>query len=465
MRAGDFSAEQYAEALLSRCGRCRSLNAFITLEPDQVLIEARQCDLRRRLNRQLGPLHGLPIPVKDSINTCQFPTTAGTSALRHFQPGQDADVVTAIRRAGAIVLGKTNMHELSFGWTSDNRVFGPVRNPYNLAHVSGGSSGGSAAAVAARMAPLSIGEDTEGSIRVPAALCGSVGFRPTTGRYSTAGVVPITPLFDQVGPHARCVRDVALLDSVLSRAHSRAPAPLNSLAGVKLGVCRSYWFNDLDPEVEQITNDALRRLQNAGAEFIETDIPKLAQLIQLTTAAVQSRDFEPSLSRYLQHYKARVSYAQVLAAASEDVRMEILRYASPGGQYFASHATYRAAVDTYIPELRMALRTHFLRTGVLALVFPTTLVPAPLIGDDIATRIDGNAVALDVALGRNVDPGSTAGLPGLVLPAGLTAAGLPVGLEFDGPSHSDRTLLALGEALESALGAISAPSLALNETD
>jgi len=129
MRAGDFSAEQYAEALLSRCGRCRSLNAFITLEPDHVLIQARECDLRRRLNRQLGPLHGLPIPVKDSINTCQFPTTAGTSALRHFQPTQDADVVTAIRRAGAIVLGKTNMHELSFGWTSDNRLFARFEIP------------------------------------------------------------------------------------------------------------------------------------------------------------------------------------------------------------------------------------------------------------------------------------------------------------------------------------------------
>ncbi len=177
-----------------------------------MLEAARDCDRRRLAGAKSGPLFGLPIPIKDSVNTHDYPTTAGTPALRGFRPAQDAPVVKALRDAGALVLGKTNLHELSFGWTSDNHAFGAVHNPYAPTRIPGGSSGGTAAAVAAHMAPLGVAEDTQGSIRVPAALCGICGFRPTTGRYSTRGCVPISPLFDQIGPHARTVSDLALFD-------------------------------------------------------------------------------------------------------------------------------------------------------------------------------------------------------------------------------------------------------------
>src|ERR1700676_1064913 len=254
---GDLTAERYASALLAQCERGKPLNAFITLEPTRVVEAARAADHLRSSGAKLGPLHGLPIPVKDSVNTKDFPTTGGTPALRNFRPKEDAPVVRALVDAGAIVLGKTNLHELSFGWTSNNLAFGAVHNPYDPKRIPGGSSGGTAVAVATRMAPLGVGEDHEGSIRVPAAMCGICGFRATTGRYPSTGVVPISELFDQVGPHARTVADLALFDSVITADWT--PMRGSSLKGVKLGIGRDYWFRDLHPEVEHITAAALRK--------------------------------------------------------------------------------------------------------------------------------------------------------------------------------------------------------------
>ena len=284
MSKGALTSERYAQALLARCQSAHALNAFITLDPALVLEAARGRDHERHAGAKPGPLFGLPIPVKDSVNTKDYPTTGGTPALRHFRPSQDAPVVAALRGAGALVLGKTNLHELSYGWTSNNLAFGPVRNPYDPSRIPGGSSGGTAAAIAARLAPLGIAEDTEGSIRVPAALCGIAGFRPTTGRYSTRGCVPISPLFDQVGPHARSVADLALFDSVVANDWQRLQAA--PLKGLRLGVVRDYWFTDLDPEVERHTELALARLKEAGALIVETQLPGLASLIDLTTDAV-----------------------------------------------------------------------------------------------------------------------------------------------------------------------------------
>jgi indoleacetamide hydrolase len=456
MVRGDIAAERYAATLLRRCEMGRVLNAFITLEPERVLEAARACDRRRGTRVALGPLHGLPVPIKDSVNTRDYPTTAGTSALRRFRPQEDAAVVRNLMGAGAIVLGKTNLHELSFGWTSNNQAFGPVRNPYDTARIAGGSSGGTAAAVAARMAPLGVAADTEGSIRVPAALCGIAGFRPTTGRYPTAGVAPISALFDQVGSHARSVADLLLFDSVVAPA----PAPMRptTLAGVRLAVDRDYWFTDLHPEVERIATESLRKLQNAGAELVEARLPGLARLIELTTSAVQSHDFAPAVTEYLERYHAGVSFEQLLAAASEDVRHDIAACASPGGRDCVPDSAYLAARDLFLPELREACRQYFASTGADAIVFPTTMIPAPRIGEH-ALEVRGKRVSFRTAIARNIAPGSTAGLPGLVLPAGLTVDGLPVSLEFDGPAGTDRVLLSIGLALEAALGRLPAPVL------
>ena len=455
MRRGELTAERYAGALLARCAAERALNAFISFEPARVLEAARAADRRRASGAALGALHGLPVPVKDSLNTREYPTTAGTPALRAFRPKLDAPIVDALVTAGAIVLGKTNLHELSYGWTSNNLAFGAVHNPYDPTRIPGGSSGGTAAAVAAGLAPLGVAEDTEGSIRVPAALCGIAGLRPTTGRYSTAGAVPISALFDQVGPHARCVADLALFDAVATGDH-RPLAPA-TLKGVRLAVARGYWFGGLDPEVERVTAEALRKLQAAGVELIEAEVPELATLIDLITAQVQNHDVRTDLPKYLQAYGAGVSFDEVVAAASADIRRLFARDVLPGGPNFVSEAVYRAAVDVHLPKLKATMAGYFAHTGAAAIVFPATMITAPRIGEDAEVTIGGQRVPFDVAIARNIDPGSTAGLPGLVLPAGLAADGLPVALEFDAPAGSDRALLELGLALERALGPLPPP--------
>jgi Asp-tRNA(Asn)/Glu-tRNA(Gln) amidotransferase A subunit family amidase len=455
MSRGELAAERYAQALLERCHAARELNAFITIEPQRVLEDARARDSERRAGAKPGPLFGLPIPVKDSVNTRDYRTTGGTPALRNFRPKEDAPLVAALKAAGAIVLGKTNLHELSFGWTSNNRAYGAVRNPYDRARIPGGSSGGTAAAIAARLAPLGVAEDTEGSIRVPAAFCGIAGFRPSTGRYSTQGCVPISPLFDQVGPLARTAADLFLFDAAVT-GEARPPA-VGSLRGVRLGVVRDYWFTDLDPQVERITNLALERLKTAGVELIDTQMPGLAKLIDLTTDQVQNHDVRIALPRYLEEYGTGVSFEELIARASPDIQAVFRSDVLPGGANFVTEPVYAAARDRYLPELRRLYQDYFSRTGVAAMVFPAVRVPAPLIGEETTIQIRDRPVIFESAVARNIAPGSTAGVPGLVLPAGLTAAGLPVALEFDAPAGGDRALLALGAALERALGTIPAP--------
>jgi indoleacetamide hydrolase len=457
MSQGSLTVERYAQALLARCQSARDLNAFISLDPAHVLEDARARDRERHAGTKTGPLFGLPIPVKDSVNTRDYPTTGGTPALRHFRPKEDAPVVAALRSAGAILLGKTNLHELSYGWTSNNLAFGAVRNPYDHSRIPGGSSGGTASAVAARLAPLGIAEDTEGSIRVPAALCGIAGFRPTTGRYPTRGCVPISPLFDQVGPHARSVADLVLFDSVVANDWSAFEAA--PLAGVRLGVVRDYWFTDLDPEVEQLTQLALSRLAAAGAQIVDTQLPGLASLIELTTDNVQNHDVRIALAAYLKDYGAGVDFDALIAQASADIQKLFRSDVLPGGANFVTEAEYAAARDQHLPALRHLYREYFAKNRLSAIVFPATQVPAPRIGES-TIDVRGRPLPFDTVIARNIAPGSTAGLPGLVLPAGLTRSGLPVAIEFDAPAGADRALLALGAGAEHILGPVPAPSTA-----
>lgn len=455
MSQGALTAERYAQALLARCRSEHELNAFITLDPDRVLEDARARDRERRSGARSGPLFGLPIPVKDSVNTRDYPTTGGTPALRHFHPAADAPVVAALRAAGAVVLGKTNLHELSFGWTSNNLAFGAVRNPYDLSRIPGGSSGGTAAAIAARLAPLGVAEDTEGSIRVPAAFCGIAGFRPTTGRYSTKGCVPISPLFDQVGPHARKVADLALFDSVVANDGRTLEAA--ALKGLRLGMVRDYWFTDLDPEVERLAALAIARLEAAGVQVIETQLPGLARLIALTTNPVQNHDVRVALPQYLKEYGAGVDFDTLVAQASPDIQGVFRSDVLPGGANFITEAAYAAARDQYLPALRTLYRDFFARNQVAAMIFPTTLVAAPRIGEETTVEVRGKALPFETVVARNIAPGSTAGLPGLVLPVGLTRAGLPVSIELDAPAGHDRELLSVGLGLERVLGVTDAP--------
>jgi mandelamide amidase len=457
MKTGALTAERYAGALLERCASLKSLNAFITLDPSLVLEQARDADRLRASGAPLGPLHGLPIPVKDSLNTAQYPTSAGTPALKGFRPPADAPLVATLRAAGAIVLGKTNLHELSYGWTSNNLAFGAVHNPYDPSRIPGGSSGGTAACIAAHMAPLGVAEDTEGSIRVPAALCGVMGFRPTTRRYSTAGAVPACSLFDQTGPEARTVADIALFDRVAGGdVRDILALPLK---GVRFAVWRSYWFEGLDPEVARITHEALTKLRAAGARIVEAEVPGLRELLGHTADLIVDHDVRLELAHYLAVNGAKLSFDELVARASPDIRAIFDHEVMPGSPGFVSEAAYETAVKVYLPRLRRTFQDYFARTGAAAILFPTTLVTAPRIGDDGELRVGHRRMSFDVAMGRNIAPGSRTGLPGLVMPTGIAANGLPVSMEFDGPTGTDRTLLGLGLSLEGVLGHVPPPPI------
>ena len=278
------------------------------IEPQRVLEDARARDRERRAGAKPGPLFGLPIPVKDSVNTRDYPTTGGTPALRNFRPKEDAPLVA--RAAGGRApscSAKRICTNFPTAGPATTRRTARSTTPMIRRAFRAAAAAARPPPIAARLAPLGVAEDTEGSIRVPAALCGIAGFRPTTGRYSTQGCVPISPLFDQVGPLARTVADLALFDAAVT-GEARPPAP-GSLRGVRLGVVRDYWFTDLDPEVERITESRLGSgSRAAGAELVETQMPGLAQLIDLTTDQVQNHDVRIALPRYLEEYGAGVTF-------------------------------------------------------------------------------------------------------------------------------------------------------------
>ncbi|HUL00990.1 MAG TPA: amidase family protein, partial [Nitrospirota bacterium] len=423
-----------------------------------IMAKARDADKLRAAGGRLGLMHGLPIAVKDSINTKDLSTTAGTHALRNFRPKEDAPVADALFRQGAILLGKTNLHELSYGWTSNNGAFGSVRNPYDFSRIPGGSTGGTAAAVAARMVSSGLAEDTCGSVRIPAALCGIAGLRPTTGRYPTKGISPITPLFDTPGAQARSVADLLLYDAVIT-----GDAVLNripSLDGVRLGISPEYFLTELDPEVERIFNAAVERLSAAGAVFIRADIPDITKLLNAITYPIQSYDAMPSLEQYLCESGAELTADQVYAGVmSPRVKHDIEVFFRPGGKYHASVDTYNDAVFTHRPSLQRTIARYFTEHKIAAVVHPPTLCPASKIGEEVDVNINGKRLPLRIAYARNISAASCAGIPALVLPAGTTISGLPVGIEFDAPVGMDRELLTLGIILEKALESIPAPSL------
>ena len=455
MRRGELAATEFATALIARCEEASDLNAFISFEPEKVLSAARIADERYASGEKLGPLHGLPIPVKDSVNTRDYPTTGGTPALRNFRPADDAALVARLKATGAIVLGKTNIHELSFGWTSNNEAFGAVRNPYGKDRIPGGSSGGTAAAIAAHMAPLGIAEDTQGSIRVPAALCGIYGFRPTQNRYPNQGVVPITPLFDQVGPHARNVADIALFDHALTGEPVVSEA--TPLQGLRLGIAREYYFESLDTEVADTTEAALQKLQAAGVTLVEADVPDLARLIALTTSHIQSFHVKLMLAKYLEEYDAGVSFDEVMEQASPGLKAAFDLYVL-GGEFTPSEADFTAARDVHLPALRATMKNYFDTNKLDAMIFPATQIVASPIGQEMEVQLNGKSVPFEPVISRNISPGSTAGLPGLVIPAALNSGGLPVSLEIDGPSASDRKMLGIGLAIENLLGHLPPPT-------
>ena len=439
LRRRRFSALELTTAALGRIERFTALRAFITVTAEQALQQARQADADLATGKDLGPLHGIPIAVKDLFHTRGVRTTAGSPIYRNFVPDRDAFAVARLEYAGAVMLGKLNMHELAYGITSANPHFGAVRNPWNGKHSPGGSSGGSGAAVAAGLAYAALGTDTGGSIRIPASFCGTVGLKPTYGRVSRRGVMPLSWSLDHVGPLTSSVRDAALLLNAIAgydpadATSSRHPVvdfvPDDDCAvrGLRIGFPENFFFDRLDADVELCVRGAIARLESLGAHVKPVKVPDIAamnatgRVILLCEASAM---LEP-------HLAERGQFGPDVLALLDQGRL------LPATDYI--HAQ----------RLRQRMQREFARVwaSVDCLITPTTPNTAPRVGDT-TVRIGGREEDVRLATTRLVRSVNLVGLPALSIPCGLSGDGLPVGLQIIGPAFQEALILRVGAAME-----------------
>lgn len=456
---GELKAEEYALRLIERHRSLRSLNSLTWIDEQRVLESARSVDERRRAGVKLGPLAGLPVVIKDNIDVAGTPTAAAHANFRDNVRQTTAPVAQRLFDRGAVFFGKANMQELAGGGTCSNPTTGFVANPYDVSRVPGGSSGGTAAAIAARIVPAGLGTDTAGSVRIPSAMCGTSGLRPSIldGKlYSDEGVLPLASDLDTVGPMARTVADVALLHSGIT---GRTVTPLRGLQGVRIGIPRSPYWEEIDLEVQRVLEDALVRLRAAGASLVEVDASVYFSAASEVYGTLCLNGIKEDLTTYLRQIGSRLRAEDIVAdIASRDTKTlfeRALNSTFTATQLAQARGASRQSVAKVYREL-------FQQHGLHAIAFPTEPMPAPLInrgGDsaDDEIEINGKKVLEHVIFIRNTHVTCALGAPGLSLPAGLTPAGLPVGLELDGWPGGDSELLALGVAVEQTLPRIPGP--------
>lgn len=444
-RARKLSPVELTRFLLDRITRLNPrFNAYLTVCEEQALQQAVRAEAvfagkrRGKSARELGPLFGIPISLKDNIHTAGIPTTAGSKILRDFVPLRDAPIVTALRKAGVIILGKTNMHEFAYGVTSINPHYGPVRNPWDEKRIAGGSSGGSAAALAAGLCYGSIGTDTGGSIRIPSSLCGVVGLKPGLGRISVEHIVPLSPTLDVVGPLARSAEDAALLfDAILTSGTNKGrlvprKTPSSHTRRAKLGIPNEFFFDVVSPEVRRAFDRSINNLKKAGATIKEICLPLLPET---EDAGNQIAWAEAAL-----YHQQAGWFPAHSADYGEDVRSRL----AMGTE--VSAISYLKALQTrekFIAAFHLALRD----SGIDALVVPTTPIIAPLIGEE-STAINGSLHPTRALLLRLNRPANLAGVPAISVPCGRTQDGLPIGMQFIAAVNDELLLLELARKFE-----------------
>jgi mandelamide amidase len=446
--AGDTSSDEIVTELLRRAEQSASLNAFITIDAERALERAAELDKMRSQGNILGPLHGVPLVVKDNIHVAGLTNTAGTPGLAEFTPDSDSPTILALKKAGAIILAKTNLHELAFGITSDNGAYGSVGNPFDPLMFAGGSSGGTASAFSAGLAPAGLGTDTGGSVRIPAALTGVVGFRPSSGRYDSSAVTPISHTRDTVGVIARNVNDVIAMDQAIDPGNVASDV---DVASIRLGVARSYYFENMDEQTAVVVEMALDKLREAGVTLVEVGPGDVGALNAKSAFPIALYEVMQDLPAYLADFDTGKDFAAIASsAASPDVQGLFGMLGTPEGQI--PEEVYAAAMEAR-EEMRMMFRDYFASHDLAGMIFPTTLLPArPIEGSLETVELNGEQVPTFPTYIHNTDPATIAALPGISLPAGVTRDGLPVGIEIDGPEGSDRHLLAIAAAVEVILG-------------
>jgi aspartyl-tRNA(Asn)/glutamyl-tRNA(Gln) amidotransferase subunit A len=437
LRAGSTSSRELTAGALERAHALDDeLHAFITLDDEGALAAADRADAELRAGTDRGPLHGIPIGVKDNLDTRGLRTTFGSAAHRDHVPQADAEAVGRAAAAGAVSIGKQNLHEFALGVTSVNPHFGTVGNPRVPGRIAGGSSGGGAASVAAGIVPASIGSDTSGSIRIPAACCGVVGFKPTFGAVPTRGCFPEAASLDTVGPLAGSVEDAELMFRALASG-SLEPGPTTArpadVGPVRIGIESDFFLHDVDAAILRAVRSFLDALDPAGFELRDVTIPHIGE----ATEALTVTDIAETTALHQRTLRERPE------VFGEDVRALIEEGFGPTAvQYVDAQAT------------RAVLAEEFARAfeDVDVIVSPTLPIPVPEV-DGTVGLLDGEEVDGIAALMRLIGPANLVGLPALSIPIGVVD-GLPVGLQVIGGRGQDLGVLAAGRALETVVSAV-----------
>jgi aspartyl-tRNA(Asn)/glutamyl-tRNA(Gln) amidotransferase subunit A len=434
LRRKEISSVELTRACLERIEALNpKLNAFITVMAESALAEARAADSEIVRGEWRGPLHGIPVALKDLIDTAGVRTTAASALYKDRIPNRDAEVVRRLREAGAVIVGKNNLHEFAYGGSSLVSYFGDVRNPRDSERIAGGSSGGSAAAVVVGMAYATIGTDTAGSIREPAALCGCVGLKPTYGLVSSEEVIPLSWSLDHVGPLTTCVADAAIVlqeiagsapDDIASTGATRnyVSALSEGAKTLRVGVPREYFFDDLDAEVAAAVEHALQVIRSLVAEMkdMRLDVPT---------------------DRTVQAAESWTYHQNNVAQSPELYQPETLRRLRTGEKITAAEYIERFRE---LQDARRNIRAAFANVDVL--ITPTTPMPAPAIAELKANPEELRPA--EIRLLRNTRPFNVWGLPAISIPCGLTKTGLPIGLQIAGPHWREDWVLRIAHAYE-----------------
>lgn len=437
LRRKEISPVELTRACLERIEELNpALNAFITVTAELAMDEARVAEDEIARGHWRGPLHGIAVALKDLIDAAGVRTTAASRVFENRVPSEDAEVARRLREAGAVIVGKNNLHEFAYGGSSLVSYFGDTHNPRNAAHIAGGSSGGSAAAVVAGLCYAAIGTDTAGSIREPAALCGCVGLKPTYGRVSARGVVPLSWSLDHVGPLTSCVADAAIVLQAIAGYDARDAGSANvpvadyvsglgeGVTKLRVGVPRKYFYDDLDREVSGALERALGLISQMVAELREVSL-------------------EISEDRTVQAAESYAYHAENVAKSPELYQPETLRRIRAGEKYSAAEYVQRRRE---LDEQRRQVQEIFAQVDLL--VTPTMPIPAPAIAD---LKKDPEALRpAELILLRNTRPFNVWGLPAISVPCGVTKSGLPIGLQIAGAPWREDVVLRMARAYEMA---------------
>jgi len=447
-RSRKLSPVELTNHFLERIERLNpELNAYLTVTAEHALAQARKAEAElclprgKKSRRDRGPLHGIPISLKDNIHNAGIRTTAGAKFLKEFVPEHDAHIVTKFKEAGAIILGKTNLHEFAYGVTTNNPHYGATRNPWDTSRIPGGSSGGAAAAVAAGLCVAAVGTDTGGSVRIPASLCGVVGLKPTLNRVSVDGIIPLSPTLDCVGPLTHFVEDTEILLAAISEPGKGEASRFKKK--FTLGIPKEFFFDVLASEVQASFESALKTIRKRGFALKEVSIPLLND--------TESSGNNIAWAEATRYHQKMDWFPKHSGAYGEDVRARL-------------EIGTRIAATTYLESLET--REKFIRqfhqtisdAGVDALVVPTTPIPAPLLGEE-STTINGKDQATRALLLRLNRPANLAGVPAITLPCGLTQDGLPQGLQLIGANSSEPILLSIASLFEESIKPLGCPPL------